>query len=303
MNALSATDARSLVLVLAIAGAVLLVAAVVFLVLWLLARGSRARLSNQREESEWDRIDRELELAEQAGRFRIVRELGDVAIQSVSRLASQAEGIRYAAATDREAADRSVAALETSARDALGDLRRIQTVVRDGESAAMPQPSLHSARDLFRVMRDAGLDVTFTENGDRFELRQGAELAVFRILQSSLENALKHGGPGTAVAIAFTWTGDGLQVSVDDDGIRSAARRMGLDGAAVDQATQYTIEEDLRALTETYDGAGLTGMRERAALFGGVLNASTVPGVGFSLSVVFPALKFHNGVHGVDLGK
>jgi signal transduction histidine kinase len=167
----------------------------------------------------------------------------------------------------------------------------------------MPQPSLHSARDLFRVMRDAGLDVTFSEAGERFELRPGAELAVFRILQGSLENALTHGGTGTAVSVAFSWTDDGLQVSVDDDGIRSAARRAGLSPAEVDQATQYTIDDDLRALTERFEGAGLTEMRERAALFGGILNANTVPGVGFSVSAVFPALRFHNGVHGVDLGR
>jgi hypothetical protein len=42
-------------------------------------------------------------------------------------------------------------------------------------------------------------------------------------------------------------------------------------------------------------------MRERAALFGGMLNAYSVPGVGFSISAVFPALKYHNGVHGVNL--
>ena len=41
----------------------------------------------------------------------------------------------------------------------------------------------------------------------------------------------------------------------------------------------------------------------RAELYGGILTASTVPGVGFSLSVVFPALRFHNGVHGVKLDR
>lgn len=286
---------------LAIAGAVLLLAALVFLFLWLRERSARRRLAGRREEAEWDRVDRELELAEQAGRFRIAGELGDVAIQSVSRLVSQAEGVRYAAATDPEAAARSTGALETAARDTLADLRRIQTVVREGEAAALPHPSLHAARDLFRVMRDAGLAVTFQESGERFDLRPGAELAVFRILQTSLGNALQHGGPGTNVAVAFAWTRDGLQVSVDDDGIRAAARRLGLDREGVDQATAYTIDDDLRALTEHYEGPGLSELRERSALYGGVLTAKTVPGVGFSLSVVFPALRHHNGIHGVEL--
>lgn len=284
-----------------IIGAVLLVAALALLALWLFENRRYRRLRDSREESEWDRIDRELELAEQAGRFRIAGELGDVAVQTVTRLVAQAEGIRYAASTDPAAAARSTPALETTARDALGDLRRFQNVVREGQDAAQPQPRLHSARDLFRIMRDAGIEVTFTETGESFALRQGAELAVFRILQTSLENALKHGGPGTRVSVSFAWTQDGLQVSVEDDGIRAAARRQGLDREGVDAATAYSIEEDLQAVTAYYEGAGLNELRDRAALFGGVLNAKTVPGVGFTLAVVFPALRHHNGVHGVEL--
>jgi signal transduction histidine kinase len=301
MNGLSSTEAGSLALLFAIAGGVASLVALLLLVLWLRARAALRHLRNTREESEWDRIDRELELAEHAGRFRIIRELQDVAVQAVSKLVSESQGIRYAAGTDPEAAARSAGVLESTARDALADLRRVLSIVREGESAALPQPSLHSARDLFRVMRDAGLDVTFAESGERFDLRPGAELAVFRILQGMLENALKHGGAGTAVSVAFAWTGEGLQVSVDDDGIRSAARRAGLAPDEVDRATQYTIDDDLRALTEHFEGAGLTEMRERAGLFGGILNASKVPGVGFSISAVFPALRYHNGVHGVNL--
>lgn len=287
--------------VIVLVAAALGLVALVFLALWLWERRRRLRLRDTRQESEWDRIDRELDLAEQAGRFRIIGDLGDVAIQSVSRLVTQAEGVRYAGEADPAAAVRSAGALETSARDALADLRRLQAVAREAQDSALPQPSLHSARDLFRVMRDAGLAVTFSESGERFELRPGAELAVFRILQTSLENALKHGGAGTNAAVAFAWTAEGLQVSVEDDGIRAAARRQGLDREGVDQATAYTIADDVRALTEQYEGAGIIEMRERAALFGGTLNAQTLAGIGFTLSAVFPALRHHNGVHGVDL--
>ncbi|MGN6763276.1 MAG: sensor histidine kinase [Leifsonia sp.] len=287
--------------VIALVAAALGLATLVFLGLWLWERSRRIRLRDTRQESEWDRIDRELDLAEQAGRFRIVGDLGDVAIQSVSRLVTQAEAVRYAADADPAASLRSAGVLETSARDALADLRRLQAVAREAQDASLPQPSLHSARDLFRVMRDAGLAVTFRETGERFDLRAGAELAVFRILQTSLENALKHGGAGTNAAVAFSWTPDGLQVSVEDDGIRAAARRLGLDREGVDQATAYGVADDVRALTEHYEGAGIIEMRERASLFGGTLNAQTVAGIGFTLSAVFPALRHHNGVHGVDL--
>ncbi len=285
----------------AIAATIAVAAAIVFLVLWLVSRSARRRLGDERSESDWTRIDRELELAEQAGRLRIIRELQDVAIQSVSRLVTQAEGIRYTAESDQDAAVRATSVLESGAREALADMRRVQSIVKEGESVSVPQPSLHSARDLFRVMREAGLDVTFAETGERFALRPGAELAVFRILQGTLENALKHGGTGTDVRVAFGWTGDGLKITVDDDGIRASARRAGAHPDEMAGATQYTIDDDLRALTESISGAGLTEMRERAQVFGGILTAQTVPGVGFSVSVVFPSLRFHNGVHGVNL--
>lgn len=281
--------------------AVFLAAAVVFAALWSVERRRRSRADAAREEREWDRIDRELEVAEQAGRFRIIGELGDVAVASVSRVVSQAEGMRYAAGTDPEAATRSAAALETSARDALADLRRLQNAVAEGVRDSAPAPSLHSAGDLFRVMREAGLEVTSTETGERYELRQGAELVVFRILQTSLGNALDHGGPGTRATVGFAWTADGLHVTVEDDGIRAAARRAGLDRDGVDKATAYSAEDDLRAVTEFVEGPDLNELRDRVALYGGVLDARSVPGVGFSLSVVFPALRHHNGVHGVPL--
>jgi signal transduction histidine kinase len=89
-------------------------------------------------------------------------------------------------------------------------------------------------------------------------------------------------------------------VKVDDDGIRASARREGLDPNDA-SAVGYTIDDDLKALTDEPTGRGISEMRSRAELYGGILTASTVPGVGFSLSVVFPALRFHNGVHGVKL--
>ena len=150
-------------------------------------------------------------------------------------------------------------------------------------------------------MRDAGLAVDVTESGDRFPLKPGAELAIYRILQSSLANALKHGGPGTTARVTFTWTRDGLQLLIDDDGIRAAARRETSSATDFAARTAYTIDDDLKALSENISDAGITQMRERAALFGGIFNAGTVPGVGFSVSAVFPSLRFHNGVHGVDL--
>jgi signal transduction histidine kinase len=291
-----------LVIALGIVAVLLLVIGVVLLVLWRRARRAERAASAERVELERDRIDLELSLAEQTGRLRIIRELHELAVHSVSVIISQADGARYAATTDPDVATRSAAAIAEAARSTLADLRRVMTVVRAGEADAAPQPSLSSARELFKVMRDAGLEVEFQESGTRLDLKQGAELAVYRILQEALGNALTHGGQGTSARVTFKWTDQGLEVLVDDDGIRAEAVRNGLEPNLEAQQRSYSADDDLAALTQAPTGRGITEMRERTELFGGVFRAGTVPGVGFSVSAIFPALKYHNGVHGVKLG-
>ncbi|MCU1446793.1 ATP-binding protein [Cryobacterium sp.] len=281
----------------------LAVLSVVLLALWLLAarRGRRSRFD--RSAAHRVRLDLELSLAEQHGRLAIIRELQDIAVLSLARLITRAEGARYTAQSDPATAVRAATALVEDGRVTLADLRRVLTIAREGESLGVAAPGLQSAPSLFGVMRDAGLAVEVTESGDRFPLKPGAELAVYRILQSSLANALQHGGTGTTARISISWTHDGLQLLIDDDGIRAAARRETSTAGDFAARTAYTIDDDLRALSESVSGAGITQMRERAALFGGIFKAGTVPGVGFSVSAVFPSLRFHNGVHGVDLSR
>jgi signal transduction histidine kinase len=273
--------------------------AVVFLTLWLLAVRGRRREAARRVQLERERIELQLSLAEQTGRLRIIRELHEVAVHSMSVMIGQADGIRFAAQSDPEVAVRGATVLSDTARATIADLRRVMSVVREGEANAATQPRLKSLRELFKVMRDAGLDIVFEETGDRFDLAPGAELAVYRILQEALTNSLRHGGEGTEVRVALTWTAEGLQLRVDDDGERTRARRSGLDP---DEASRsYSVDDDLHALTDAASGRGMTEMRQRAELFGGMFQATSLPGVGFSVSVVFPALRFHNGVHGVNL--
>jgi signal transduction histidine kinase len=68
-------------------------------------------------------------------------------------------------------------------------------------------------------------------------------------------------------------------------------------------ALTYGMADDLRALTQEIAGAGLNEMRARAAVFGGTVTATEVPGVGFSIAATFPTIRHHNGVHGVDLSR
>jgi signal transduction histidine kinase len=241
---------------------------------------------------------RELEysFAEQNGRLRIIRELHEVAVRNVGAIITEADGARLTAERDPAAALRSVGTIQRTARATLADMRRILSIVRDSQADVTAQPAQRTLRDLFAVHRDAGLDIVFEETGAPFPLQQGAELGIFRILQEALSNSLKYGGEGTQVKVAFTWTGDGLRVQIDDDGERARRRREGDDADA-----GYGVRDDVDALTRTPAGPGISEMRERTELFGGVFTAVTVPGIGFSVSAVFPTLKHHNGVHGVEL--
>jgi len=276
--------------------ALLLVVTLVFLVLWLRARRFRRRLAAANA----DRSDLELALAEQTARLRIVRELHEVAVHSVSVIISQAEGARYAGEQDPGAAVRSAGVIADAARATLADLRRVMTVVGEGDVDASQPAPVESVASIVGAARKAGLDVKFSETGERFDLQPGADLAVNSILKTALANSLAHGGGGTEAVVALVWTDGGLGLTVDDDGIRAQARRAGLDPNALAQQRAYSIDDDLNALTGPITGAGITEMRERSALFGGVFTANAVPGVGFSVSVVFPALRYHNGVHGVN---
>ncbi len=282
--------------------AVLLVLAIVFLLLWIRAARARRRQHFARVDAERDNLDLEATLQEQLGKLKIVRELHEVAIHSVSTIVSQADGAHYAAMTDAGAAVRAAATIAETARTTLADLRRVMTIV--GGNTALdqpPEPTIDMTRELFEVMRDAGLEIELVEHGQPFELQEGPKLAVFRIVQEALSNALKYGGTGTRVKVTSTWTDEGLQVVIDDDGVRAAARREGLDPDKLAQSRTYTFQDDLDALTEVVVGPGMSEMRERASLYRGILTANLLPGVGFAVSAVFPSIRYDNGVHGVNL--
>jgi len=289
-------NATSLVVVLAAVAAVLLLLTLVLLGLWLRARRVARRATRDRAAAEHDRLDLELTLAEQGGRLRMVRELHEVAIRALTVIVSQAEGARSAASQDPGVAARTAGTIADSARAVLADLRRVADVAFDGEQEAGPAPEFSSIPELVDAARAEGLEVELVESGDPHALREGAEVAVLRILQEALKNALVHGGPGTKAKVTLGWTEDGLQLLVEDDGVRATAVRNGLDPYEEAQKQGYTVGDDLAALTQTPTGRGITEMRERTELFGGVFDAHRVAGVGFTVQAVFPALRFHNAV-------
>ena len=290
------------VIVLLAACAALILTALVLLFLWRRALTAAAAIEFNRSSAERDRLELELLLAEQTSRLRIVRDLHELVVHSISVLISHADGARYAATKDPAVAARSAAVIADTARHTLADLRRVMALAREGEATAGPQPRLETVHELFEAMTDAGLAVEFRESGDPIDLKQGAELAIYRIVQQSLENSLAHGGAGTHARVSFTWHPTGLEVLVDDDGARATARREGLDPDEVARSRATTQDSELAALTQPMIGRGITEMRERAELYGGVFNATVNPGVGFTVTAIFPALHEHNGIDGVRLG-
>ena len=199
MNVWLQQHSMLVMIMLTAASAVLLVLTVLFLVLWMRAARERRRQYFDRVDAERDNLDLEASLQEQLAKLRIVRELHEVAVHSVSTIVSQADGAQYAATTDAGAAVRASATIAEAARSTLADLRRVMTVVGGTVDESLPEPRTDMARELFDVMRDAGLEITYIENGKPFALGEGPQLAVFRIVQESLSNALKYGGVGTQV--------------------------------------------------------------------------------------------------------
>jgi len=269
--------------------AALLVLALVLLLLWRRSRRHARRAVTARAEAERSLIDLELLAAEQGSRMTIVRELHEVAALGLTGIVGQAEGAAYAANLEPGVAVRAATGIADAARTTLADLRRSLDVLRDGEAAAGPQPKVSSLRELLQIMRDAGLVIEFEESGERFDLKQAAEIAIYRIVQEALANALRHGGEGTTVRLTMAWTASGLELHIDDNGVRAAARRAGVDPDAMDSLP--TQEDDLAALTQPPSGRGITDMRERTQLYGGVFTAHALPGVGFAVSAVFPHLR------------
>jgi signal transduction histidine kinase len=125
--------------------------------------------------------------------------------------------------------------------------------------------------------REAGLAVELTVEGEPRPLPAGIDLSAYRIVQEALTNSLKHAGPANA-GVRVCYDEAALEVQVWDDG-RGADRRGDGGQAADGHGTDGRVDGD---------GHGLIGMRERVALFGGVLEVGPRPGGGFRVAARLP---------------
>lgn len=196
----------------------------------------------------------EIGLIVEQERTRIARDLHDVLAHSLAVIAAQADGTRYLSSDQPRAVLSALENIASSARSALVDAQRVIEGGRD-DGMVTPQPRLSDVAPLVDRMRQGSLAIHRSESGTPVELTAGQELAVFRIVQECLTNALKHGGRGTAVRLHFDWTGPGLALHV-----ASALAAAGAGTAGEADGAQRV-------------GRGIPGMRERAHLAGGWVTA------------------------------
>jgi signal transduction histidine kinase len=217
--------------------------------------------------------DAQARVAAVAERARIARELHDVVAHNVSVMVVQADGASYALATDPGRAKEALAAISATGRQALAEMRRLLGVLRredDGASSALtPQPGIGELGELLDQARAAGLPVSFSVEGVPRPLPSGAALTAYRIVQESLTNTRKHAGPVASASVVLRYSTDALILAISDDGRGPAAP----DGA----------------------GHGLTGMRERVAVYGGSVVAGPRPGGGFEVVATLPLAPVQAG--------
>jgi signal transduction histidine kinase len=225
-------------------------------------RGARQQLAVEAAHVEREQAHRAV-LEERA---RIARELHDVVAHHMSLIAVQAETAPYRINEVPDAVGAEFGAISDAARDALSDMRRLLGVLRNDEAAARaPQPQIEQISELIDTARNAGVPVDYSLDGAVDGIPSAVGVCAYRIVQEALSNATRH-APGAMVSV---------QIHRDDD----AVRLMITNGPGRSIAL---LRED------PGPGHGLAGMRERAVLLGGALNAGPVLAGGFSVTAVLP---------------
>ncbi|WP_228995304.1 histidine kinase [Streptomyces sp. DH8] len=229
--------------------------------------------------------DQQARLAAAAERTRIAREMHDIIGHNLSVITGLADGGAYAARKSPERAGQALEAIGATSRQALSELRRLLGVLRDDRPDAerAPQPTLDELAPLIDRVRRAGLPVRLELHGEPGPrtLTPGRQLTVYRVVQEALTNTLKHAAPATPSA-----------ASVPGPGAPGEPHRPPLSATV---ALTYTRTHLDARITDTGTGPGpgagpsagggeasappqgIMGMRERAALYDGTLEAGPLP--------------------------
>ncbi|MET1053023.1 MAG: sensor histidine kinase [Mycetocola sp.] len=229
----------------------------------LLVRTSRAAREEgvRRYQAQQDQRLAEQAVVVEQERNKIARDMHDVVAHSLAVVIAQADGARYAQKDDPEAMGGTLATIAETARSALGDVRLLLAELRHNQGEG-PQPLLTDLDALFDQMRATGLHLALSTSGEEHPLPVGHQIAVYRILQEALTNALRHGAAGRPVLVDLAWRQGGLTVRVEN------------------VAASTTDSEPF--------GHGIPGMRERANLVGGGLTVETTAAGGFVVTAFVP---------------
>ena len=232
-----------------------------------LTRTRRAYVAQLIERGE--RIEREAqqraELAASDERARIAREMHDVVAHGLSVMVVQADGARYAAATDPSAATKALETIGDTGRESLTEMRRLLGLLRpdSAETGTRPQPGLVDLQYLLAEASGVGMRRVSEIEQPLPDVAAGVGLTVYRVVQEALTNVRKHAGPEPQVRVAVRRLGDGIRVTVEDDGRGASARDDG-------------------------QGHGLVGMHERVTAVGGSIETGPRPGGGFRVEALVP---------------
>jgi signal transduction histidine kinase len=218
-------------------------------------------------------LDALADRAARSERERIAREMHDVVTHSLSVMVTLADGAKAASVSAPDKAADAMAMVAGTGRQALVDMRRFLEVLRDDEpdAARHPQPGVAQLEDLVGTVRAAGLPVRLALEGDAAGLPTAVQLTVYRVVQESLTNALKHAGGGDAQVVVSRGPGF-VDVEVCDSGPIKA-------GAGVPSSS----------------GHGVAGMRERVATYGGLFDAGPRAGGGWLVRARLPLAEGESG--------
>jgi signal transduction histidine kinase len=228
---------------------------------WVAGFALRSKLADAHERQRL--AEEEAKLAVSEERNRITRELHDVLAHSVSVMTVQASAVRRRLTPEQEREREALLTVEETGRQALAEMRRLVGIMRTEEDsvALTPQPGLGTLPALVEQVRQSGLPVELSVEGEPVALPAGVDLSAYRIVQEALTNTLKHAGPAHAW-VAVRYAGNDVEIQVENDG-RSTS-----DGDG--------------------GGHGLVGMRERVAMCGGELHSGPRPGGGYRISARLP---------------
>jgi signal transduction histidine kinase len=197
-----------------------------------------------------------------------------------------ADGAGFTNRRDPDRAEEIMGKVSETGRQALDEMRRLLGVLREGapEPELAPMPGFLDLDDLVGKVRSAGLPARLTTSGQRFPMPPTAQLTVYRLVQEALTNTLKHAEATTAHVRLSYRDGQILDIEITDNGTGSGDSLVGAGVSASGNGGVVAAGGAIAAgsgAVASNGGHGIAGMRERAAMFGGQVEAGPLPAGGW----------------------